>query len=408
MVPALPDWNDSQRYIEASVRVARSPHLQCVLRATFSHVLVDEYQDCTRSHHELILALQAAVDACGVLGDPMQAIFGFADPLVEWHEVQEAFPSFTQQCQPWRWRGHNEDLGTWLLDLRSRLVPGATLDLARERLPRGVTLIPDVKPWTLKNTALSTGSADESVLVLTGIAPAMVRTAAAKLGGLFSAMEEIQGSFMREALSDLAARDPAQFAHWLAVTAKKCFEGYGALDTGVLTALNGGRTVSHLKREAITSSLYVLDEVQQERTLESLARAMQALADLRDARLHSHEAWYDIRSALLESLAPGTRPAPDGPREESDLHDALSRVREVRRHVGRKQRRRVVSRTVLVKGLEYDHVIITDIKQLSDICNLYVALTRARKSLTILGPSTLTLKETPSGPRASTQRRRAS
>lgn len=55
------------------------------------------------------------------------------------------------------------------------------------------------------------------------------------------------------------------------------------------------------------------------------------------------------------------------------------------RHGGRRPSTRTVSRTVLVKGLEYDHVIISDLERLTDHCNLYVALTRARKSVTMIG-----------------------
>jgi ATP-dependent exoDNAse (exonuclease V) beta subunit len=63
---------------------------------------------------------------------------------------------------------------------------------------------------------------------------------------------------------------------------------------------------------------------------------------------------------------------------------------------------RVVSRTVLIKGLEYDHVIIPNLERISDHCNLYVALTRARKSVTVIGrKSTITLSETTLSPRVS-------
>ncbi|RQM32194.1 hypothetical protein TN91_21870 [Rhodococcus ruber] len=76
----------------------------------------------------------------------------------------------------------------------------------------------------------------------------------------------------------------------------------------------------------------------------------------------------------------------------------LVRVRERVRHGGRQSQLRVVSRTVLIKGLEYDHVIIANAADISDACNLYVALSRARKSVTIIGPSPqITIKETPNG-----------
>lgn len=66
-----------------------------------------------------------------------------------------------------------------------------------------------------------------------------------------------------------------------------------------------------------------------------------------------------------------------------------------------RERRRIISRTLLVKGLEYDHVIIADAGNHTEVNDLYVALTRARKSIHILanGPS-LTLVESPRAPRA--------
>lgn len=58
----------------------------------------------------------------------------------------------------------------------------------------------------------------------------------------------------------------------------------------------------------------------------------------------------------------------------------------------------MVSRTLLIKGLEYDHVIVTNVADISDACDLYVALSRALKSVTIIGPNPLvTIAETPRG-----------
>ena len=47
-------------------------------------------------------------------------------------------------------------------------------------------------------------------------------------------------------------------------------------------------------------------------------------------------------------------------------------------------RGRVISRTLLVKGLEFDHAIILDFAELNSAKEKYVALTRPRRSLTVL------------------------
>lgn len=55
------------------------------------------------------------------------------------------------------------------------------------------------------------------------------------------------------------------------------------------------------------------------------------------------------------------------------------------RHTGRPIRhRKLIGTTLLVKGLEYDHAVILDADTL-DAKDLYVAMTRGAKTLTIIG-----------------------
>jgi len=56
---------------------------------------------------------------------------------------------------------------------------------------------------------------------------------------------------------------------------------------------------------------------------------------------------------------------------------------------------------LLVKGLEYDHVVIANASEVADAYNLYVALSRARKTVTILSASAkLIVAETRMEPKA--------
>jgi hypothetical protein len=96
-------------------------------------------------------------------------------------------------------------------------------------------------------------------------------------------------------------------------------------------------------------------------------------------RLHSHEAWDDIRSALRGAVAAGNDPVV--------LTAEPARARDRIRHQGRTHRDRVVSRAYLVKGLEFDQVILANLNAITDVNNVYVALTRPRKSITIIGES---------------------
>lgn len=68
------------------------------------------------------------------------------------------------------------------------------------------------------------------------------------------------------------------------------------------------------------------------------------------------------------------------------MAEALQLERHHTRAVGRSAAARVVSRPLLVKGLEYDHVIILD-PTAYGAQELYVALTRGSKSVTVISDS---------------------
>ena len=72
---------------------------------------------------------------------------------------------------------------------------------------------------------------------------------------------------------------------------------------------------------------------------------------------------------------------------ELTLKEAAEKYHSEFRHKGRPMNRRnVIGTTLLVKGLEFDHAIVLEADSLSKK-ELYVALTRGAKSLTIISSS---------------------
>lgn len=392
MVPA-----HSNAYVEAATRVASSKHIQAVLAASFTHLLVDEYQDCNQHHHAFVSAVRAAVPATGVLGDPLQAIFGFKDRLVDWATVLAEYPPHHATVKPHRWFGHNEALGEWLLVIRPRMVPDHIVNWTNIALPIGVTFCNiEGNPQGVTQAAFASYPENETVLIIAAWSHTS-RIIAGNLNGTFTVMEEVAGKFMAESLSNLVAAEPFRYALWLFDLTKSCHCGHGILDTGTLRDRYAkGRTASDLleggsgSRLGAELAIRAFDEVVSNPTLSSLAAAMDVIPRSSALRLHSHEAWYDVQTSIRGAVAQGN--------DTDVLFEELSKAREVLRYAGRRERKRVISRTLLVKGLEYDHVIIADVGDHAKVNDLYVALSRARKSITILGRSnTLRLQPSPNG-----------
>jgi hypothetical protein len=96
------------------------------------------------------------------------------------------------------------------------------------------------------------------------------------------------------------------------------------------------------------------------------------LSKLPGVTIHCREAWNEIARSVATAVTDGCT-----------VSEALQRTRNHTRVVGRRPTARVVTRPLLVKGLEYDHVIILNPE---NYCaqELYVALTRGSESVTVI------------------------
>jgi len=73
---------------------------------------------------------------------------------------------------------------------------------------------------------------------------------------------------------------------------------------------------------------------------------------------------------------------------EISFSDAVVRIREENRAVGRQLPTYAIGSTLLLKGLEADHVVVLNGDDL-DACNLYVAITRGAKTVTVCSRSSV-------------------
>ena len=115
----------------AAWQLLKGGHVLDLLAATFSRPVVDEYQDCSIPQHAIVYYAAPAFPVC-VLGDPMQAIFGWeGNELADWGEhVCTHFPLTGELTTPWRWKNAGtEKFGRWLLDVRRALAGGLAIDL---------------------------------------------------------------------------------------------------------------------------------------------------------------------------------------------------------------------------------------------------------------------------------------
>jgi DNA helicase-2/ATP-dependent DNA helicase PcrA len=362
--------NDYPAIRDAAWRLMQAGHLNDVIPATYSHIIVDEYQDCNVPQHRLVSALAEILPTC-VLGDPMQAIFGFGNnTLVNWAlDVEPRFPSVGQLVRPWRWiRGGAEDLGNWLLAARNQLQAGQGLDLAGA---------PATVQWIRLNAAnlqeaerqrvAAAGTPvprDQTVLVIGKSTHAPAR---------HQLTSQTPGATVVEAV-DLM--DLVDFARGFSPVAPDSLPQLAAFATSVMTGVGQAQLIARVQsirngrnNNPPTPIEAVAVAYANAPTLLGAVGLLRAFSGQHGARVYRPE----VLRCCLTAMGIAANGA-------VTLADAAVQVRERNRHLGRPLSKRSVGSTLLLKGLEADVAIVL-YPELMTAQNLYVALTRGARQL---------------------------
>lgn len=371
-VPEVPDWTQSRVYHQSAVHAVASTAVRRMLKVSYQLVLVDEYQDCLADQHRLVLAICNAVPAA-VFGDPLQGLFDFGgnQPVAWADDVLPAFPQVDVASYPWRWETDNPTLGAWLVSIRSQLLRGEPIDLRDSPAA-----------WVQSNGFSAQNSAcyaapgnDGSVVALGRFRPDCVAVAS-RMSGTYSVMEALDEKMTRNFCKRFASDSAPDVTSALVQFAVDCATGVAAYFPAASRArLRDGKVIGTNKPELV-GAVALLNGLLTSVDLHRCRQALIAISRLPGVRIYCREAWREVLDALRHAAL------------DSDLSvaAALDKARSQTRRTGRRAESRVISRPLLVKGLEYRHAVVLDADQYK-AAELYVALTRASKSLTVLSRS---------------------
>lgn len=370
-VPTAPDWSRSTEYHLAAARAAGTKAITRMLRVSYTNLFVDEYQDCTVQQHELVLALSASVPTT-VLGDPLQSLLTFGKtPPVAWEaDVLPNFPEVVVDHRPRRWEPDHAELGQWLVGIRTELTGGLPISL--DGTP--VRWVRKSDDRTFVSECMKALGQDGTIAVLGRFRHDCV-SAASKLSGRYTVMEALDEKVTAAFAAKVDTGSGPAVAHAVVEFATKCSVG---IPTHISSAkrkrlLEG---LSFVTRDENLKPTYdAVVRVREQPTPATVRVGFELLGKLQGVSIHCREAWKEVSRSLASAGTNGCAVA-----------EALQLERNHTRAVGRSAAARVVSRPLLVKGLEYDHVIILD-PTAYGAQELYVALTRGSKSVTVISES---------------------
>ena len=359
----------------AAAKLLKAGHVADVLKASYARLIVDEYQDCSIRQHAVI-AYAAQVLPASVLGDPMQAIFGFGgDDLATWDEhVCGCFPLAGELATPWRWiNAGAEPLGRWLLEARGKLLSGEPVDF--RTAPDGATWVhldgTNDHEKRLKAARVRPTGVDGRVLIIgDSTSPDSQRRFASQTPGAVT----VEAVDLKDLVAFAKRFDlvSPQALQQLAEFAQSVMRNVGATDfVQRVSALQRGTARTEPTEAEGIALAFVRDP--------SHRRAVDVLVEIgKQGAVTPH------RPAVLRACIKALQLC-DGT-EGLSFHDAAIRMREQNRLVGRPLPKRAVGSTLLLKGLEAEAAVILNADVL-DARNLYVAMTRGSKQLVICSRS---------------------
>jgi DNA helicase-2/ATP-dependent DNA helicase PcrA len=354
-----------------AARTLESSAVRRVVTESYAGLYVDEYQDCTATQHRLVLKL-AELLPCRVVGDPLQGIFAFHDqPPVDWaSDVEANFERLGELGHPWRWEKTNPALGRRLREIREALLAGDEIDL---RLPpvEWCPLSPEAQRLACLDVAARGGSA----VAIHRWAAACHRVAST-LRGSFTSTEEMDCRDLQTWSRDIERSEGPRRASRVVEFATECMTVVGTELSTIRGRLADGGLPDMKRVKKHRDVAQALIDVAQTATPLPVLAALDAIERIPQKILYRRELWREMGRALrMQARTPGTT-----------LPDAAWKVRNRTRQAGRPVEHRTVSRTLLVKGLEFEHVVVLNAGE-HDVKNLYVAVTRGSKSLTVLSES---------------------
>lgn len=353
---ARPTSGEWKEVYTATERLFEHPFVRDILPASYTGVFVDEYQDCEKQHHKIILKISECLPV-RVMGDPLQTIFRFNNNQpVDWGiDVLPHFTILPELTIPHRWQkmDANEELGKSLIDIRVKLQNGESVDLTAYP---AITWI----CWSEEQEIQSCRDASKNKKgTIVGIHQWRKNgyAIARNLDGMYQSVEEMDCDDLIKCVRNLEKhRSNNNFigiVNELKSLILKVCSNRSPFQEGDLQ-----EGLARLEKGDISAVIEIVDKV----------------IENPNKKVYRGELITELKRTVQEFLTD----------KHSSLDEAAYVARYRTRVYGRKLDNKIISSTLLIKGLEFDHSIILNADQMQNVENFYVAVTRASKSLTVL------------------------
>lgn len=380
----IPEQDNTNEYYPFIIKKAKIlfkiKPIQHVIKATYTGLFVDEYQDCTLAQHELLTVLSDILPI-HIFGDPLQGIFGFqGQELVDFNRDLTSFERVPDLSEPWRWKNINSDLGDCLKCVRAKLEKRESIDLSLYESHIEILQTAENDKYTYNsdyNKKIWELTNENGVLIIhPDSASVNVRKAfISRFNNAFLLVEAIDSNDFYEFSHKFEFINTGNVYSVLYELIPILFNGTTSRDEWFnANGLKNKRNQSDKK--LIKPIKENIESLRQLVSLSLISKTLKEIKKLPRIKCYRKELFSDLCKALTQAEYKGV-----------SVYAAMKEIRNIKRRVGRKVQGKCIGTTLLTKGLEFDIVAVLDAHKFECPKNFYVAITRACRRLIIFTES---------------------
>lgn len=352
----------------------KNTNIKDIIRFSFGGIYVDEYQDCSKLQHQLIVEL-AKVLPVRILGDPLQGIFNFrTGQMVDWSQVEEVFTPIGVLTTPHRWnKVGNPAYGEWLKEVREKLIAEGEIDLGAAPDCVEVVILsgnPGDDQMLILSKARENLSTNHRRLIIGDKQNTASKALVVKLSRpRYRLIESIYSRDIKELREciqklDSTGKDSDLALFWLLT------KYYSGIPANIKQAAK--RIAASQGSNSQNIIVKALKNLHEKFTVDEAYKLIEAIETTVKVSCHRTQPVF-ILEMTLTGVKEGRHPT---------LYAALEAAIASIGRRGRVIPKYGIGSTLLVKGLEVEEVILLNAHNLAKN-DLYVALSRATKRITI-------------------------
>lgn len=373
MFPKLSGYDSTKEIFENQiyeqmVKLLKNSHIKEIIKNSYSQIFVDEYQDCSIQQHQMIKKICEIINY-KLYGDPLQSIYDFNETPIDMYQIlNENFELIGKLEYPWRWYDKNVKLGNWILETRNKLERNDAISL--ENIPHSVAFI---KTQDIDNTLRTIGfkylEKNISNIILTKF-PYQTKKYVKFFGGKYKMQEEVECKDLKKFVQLIDNLNRNDLLVELFKVLKSSYTGISQFKNIIDKVNVHSYDFSRLKNNTELSKIILEFIDGPEFSIDKISSIIKIVENSPGIKLCRFELMDVMKKILFHiQIANG-----------KNAVDTLQQITSIRIN---KQFKYLISRVLLVKGLQFKNVILVEPEEMTKQ-EFYVAISRATDSLTII------------------------